>query len=193
MILIIDNYDSFTYNLVQCIGELGLRVKVLRNNMVSIQDIKALSPKSIIISPGPGSPDESGICMEIINLFSTTIPILGVCLGHQIIAQMSGANIVRAPVPIHGKTSLIYHNSKGLFRNITNPFPATRYHSLAVEPINIPYSLITTAWSDQGIIMGCEDTRYPLLTGIQFHPESLWTTEGKNILLNFLQLDLELK
>ena len=186
MILIIDNYDSFTYNLVQYIGELGLTVKVVRNNLTNIQKIKDLSPKAIIISPGPGSPDESGICMEIINLFSPTIPILGVCLGHQIIAQMSGANIVRAPVPIHGKTSLIYHNNKGLFENITNPFPATRYHSLAIEPVNLPKNLIATAWSDQGIIMGCEDKRYPSLTGIQFHPESLWTAEGKNLLLNFL-------
>ena len=187
MILIIDNYDSFTYNLVQCIGELGLTVKVIRNNITKIQDIQALSPKAIIISPGPGSPNESGICMEIINLFSPTIPILGVCLGHQIIAQMSGANIVRAPVPIHGKTSLIYHNNKGLFENIANPFTATRYHSLAIEPMKLPKNLIATAWSEQGIIMGCEDKRYPLLTGIQFHPESLWTAEGKNILLNFLK------
>nr|YP_009628542.1 anthranilate synthase component II [Acrochaetium secundatum]QBX88325.1 anthranilate synthase component II [Acrochaetium secundatum] len=190
MILIIDNYDSFTYNLVQYIGELGLKVKVVRNNIVSLQEIQTLSPKSIIISPGPGSPGQSGICIEVIKLFSAKVPILGVCLGHQIIAQMSGANIVRAPVPIHGKTSLIYHNGKGLFKNITNPFTATRYHSLAIEPVNLPYNLITTAWSDQGVIMGCGDTRYPLLTGIQFHPESLWTTEGKNILLNFLKLDL---
>ncbi len=189
MILIIDNYDSFTYNLLQSIGKLGMAVQVVRNNTITIKEIQKLAPKCIIISPGPGSPNESGISTEVINLFAHTIPILGVCLGHQIIAQISGAQITRAPVPIHGKTSLIYHNSQGLFRNIANPFVATRYHSLAIQPLSLPVNLVATAWTDQGIIMACQHKEYPLLQGIQFHPESLWTIQGVNILLNFLESD----
>lgn len=193
MILIIDNYDSFTYNLVQCIGELGFHMKVVRNNSITISEIQYLSPSAIIISPGPGSPDESGISLEVISVFSKTVPILGVCLGHQSIAKILGAQIVRAPIPIHGKTSLIYHDNKGLFYNITNPFVATRYHSLTIYPCDIPDNLVVTAWSEKGVIMGCEDKRYPLLKGIQFHPESLWTMEGRQIVLNFLNINLKVK
>jgi anthranilate synthase component II len=191
MILVIDNYDSFTYNLVQCIGELDLQVKVVRNNNITINEIKDISPSSIIISPGPGSPDKSGISLEVIRIFSQTIPILGVCLGHQSIAKIFGAQIMKSPIPIHGKTSLIYHDNKGLFSDIINPFIATRYHSLTICPNGIPDNLVITAWSDRGVIMACKHKKYPFLQGIQFHPESLWTMEGKKILLNFLRMNLK--
>jgi len=190
MILVIDNYDSFTYNLVQCIGELGLQFKVVRNNEITVDEIKYLSPSSIVISPGPGSPSESGISLEVIKIFSSSIPILGVCLGHQSIAHIFGAQIMRAQVPVHGKTSLIYHDNKGLFSGIVNPFIATRYHSLTICPDNIPPNLVVTAWSERGVIMACRHKRYPLLQGIQFHPESLWTMEGQTILINFLRTTL---
>jgi anthranilate synthase component II len=190
VILIIDNYDSFTYNLVQCIGNLGFEVNVARNNTISLEEVESFSPQAIIISPGPGTPNNSGVSLDIIKAFSKKIPILGVCLGHQSIGQFFGASIIHAPKPIHGKTSLIYHDSKGLFANISNPFIATRYHSLIVKQINIPLELAITAWTDRGIIMGCYHKNYPMLSGIQFHPESLWTTEGKQILSNFLEKSL---
>ena len=169
VILIIDNYDSFTYNIVQYVGDLGFISKVVRNDFFTIKQVKKLSPSHIIISPGPGLPHTAGISLHIIKHFAENIPILGVCLGHQSIGLIYGANIIHSSWPVHGKTSLIYHNRQGLFSNI-----------------NKPEQLKITAWTDNGIIMACEHKVYPLLKGIQFHPESLWTTQGKKILQNFL-------
>lgn len=193
MILIIDNYDSFTYNLVQYLGECGTEVKVIRNNLVTSQQINKLKPEAIIISPGPGSPGDSGASLEIIKHFAHIFPILGVCLGHQAIGHIYGASIVHAPLPIHGKTSLVYHNSKGLFANISNPFVAARYHSLIIDQREIPSQLSITAWSNKGVIMGCSHKDYPMLEGIQFHPESLWTIEGKQIVKNFVEMSRRIK
>jgi anthranilate synthase component II len=186
VILIIDNYDSFTYNIVQYVGDLGFISKVVRNDFFTIKQVKKLSPSHIIISPGPGLPHTSGISLNIIKHFAENIPILGICLGHQSIGLIYGANIIHSSWPVHGKTSLIYHNRQGLFSNINKPFVATRYHSLIISHYNLPEQLKITAWTDNGIIMACEHKVYPLLKGIQFHPESLWTTQGKKILQNFL-------
>jgi anthranilate synthase component II len=186
VILIIDNYDSFTYNIVQYVGDLGFISKVVRNDFFTIKHVKELSPSHIIISPGPGLPHTSGISLNIIKHFAENIPILGICLGHQSIGLIYGANIIHSSWPVHGKTSLIYHNRQGLFSNINKPFVATRYHSLIISHYNLPEQLKITAWTDNGIIMACEHKVYPLLKGIQFHPESLWTTQGKKILQNFL-------
>nr|YP_009628748.1 anthranilate synthase component II [Balbiania investiens]QBX88531.1 anthranilate synthase component II [Balbiania investiens] len=186
MILIIDNYDSFTYNLVQYIGTMGFKVEVLRNDAINLQVIKHLEPSHIIISPGPGYPDNSGISLHLIKYFAKNIPILGVCLGHQSIGHIYGAKIIHAPFPIHGKVSLIYHDGRGLFFDLKNPFAATRYHSLIIGQLNLPRELTITAWTSEGIIMGCQNSIYPKLYGIQFHPESLWTLEGRKLLSNFL-------
>jgi anthranilate synthase/aminodeoxychorismate synthase-like glutamine amidotransferase len=186
VILIIDNYDSFTYNLVQYVGDLGFISKVVRNDFFTIEQVKKLSPSHIIISPGPGLPYTAGISLPVIKYFAKNIPILGVCLGHQSIGLIYGAHIVHSPLPIHGKISLIYHNNEGLFFNMAKPFFATRYHSLIISQYNLPEQLKITAWTDDGLIMACEHKTYPLLKGIQFHPESLWTTQGKKILQNFL-------
>nr|YP_009314427.1 Anthranilate synthase component II [Liagoropsis maxima]SCW22681.1 Anthranilate synthase component II [Liagoropsis maxima] len=190
MILIIDNYDSFTYNLEQYIGELGISTKVVRNNAITIEQIKQISPTSIVISPGPGSPSDAGISSDLVYLLAKDIPILGVCLGHQTIASTFGSKIIHAPEPIHGKTSLIYHDGKGLFHSLSNPFVAARYHSLVIDPLAIPDELAITAWTNSGIIMGCQHKSYPHLQGIQFHPESLWTNEGKTLLRNFIECRL---
>jgi anthranilate synthase component II len=187
VILIIDNYDSFTYNLVQYIGTIGLKVKVLRNDAIGVEAIQSLNPSHIIISPGPGSPSDSGTSLEIIKFFGKNIPILGVCLGHQSIGYTYGAKITHAPKPIHGKTSLIYHDEQGLFYDLPNPFSAARYHSLIIGPLDLPRELKITAWTDEGIIMGCQNIIYPKLCGIQFHPESLWTLRGQQLLTNFLK------
>lgn len=186
MIILIDNYDSFTYNLVQCIGELGSQVKIIRNDEMHVQQILDLKPRAIIISPGPGSPKDAGISLNTIEILASNIPILGVCLGHQSIGHLFGCKIIRATVPVHGKTSLIYHDSKDLFAAISNPLVATRYHSLVIDNHYLPRDLIITAWTDQGIVMGCKHKKYPLVYGIQFHPESLWTDKGKIIIHNFL-------
>jgi anthranilate synthase component II len=186
VILIIDNYDSFTYNLVQYVGDLGFISRVVRNDSFTLEEVRLLNPSHIIISPGPGLPNSSGISLSIIKYFPKSIPILGVCLGHQSIGLIYGANINHAPIPIHGKTSLVYHNKKGLFSSIVNPFIATRYHSLIIDNCNLPPQLTITAWTDDGLIMACGHKLYPLLQGIQFHPESLWTVQGKRILQNFL-------
>nr|YP_009314838.1 Anthranilate synthase component II [Scinaia undulata]SCW23293.1 Anthranilate synthase component II [Scinaia undulata] len=187
MILIIDNYDSFTYNLAQCIGELGWAVRVVRNDEISVPQVKTLSPRAIVISPGPGLPTESGISLQLIKIFGSHVPILGVCLGHQGIASVFGSRIMHAPIPMHGKTSLVYHDGKGLFHNVSNPFIAARYHSLIVDHSKMPYDLMVTAWTDNGFVMACRHRRYSCLQGIQFHPESLWTSEGKQIIYNFLK------
>ncbi|MCM8780078.1 MAG: aminodeoxychorismate/anthranilate synthase component II [Candidatus Omnitrophica bacterium] len=187
MILVIDNYDSFTYNLVQYLGELGQDVRVARNDKISIEDIDKLKPKEIVISPGPGRPQDAGISCNVIESFAGKIPILGVCLGHQCLAYVYGGKIVRAKKLMHGKTSLIYHNKKGIFKGIPSPFQATRYHSLLVERKTLPKWLEITAWTKEKEIMGLRHRRYSLW-GVQFHPESILTKEGKKILNNFLSL-----
>jgi len=188
MILMIDNYDSFTYNLVQYFGELGADLKVYRNDVLSLQDIEKMNPEKIVISPGPGRPEHAGISVDIIKSFSGKIPILGVCLGHQAMGYAYGAQIVRAKKLMHGKTSLIEHDNKDLFRNIENPFEATRYHSLVIDQKTIPDCFaITARTEDDGEIMGIKHKKYSLW-GVQFHPESILTTAGKKLLGNFLAL-----
>ncbi|MCM8773678.1 MAG: aminodeoxychorismate/anthranilate synthase component II [Candidatus Omnitrophica bacterium] len=188
MVLVIDNYDSFTYNLVQYVEELGADTCVYRNDKITISQIEKINPERIIISPGPGRPDTlGGISCEVIAHFYKKVPILGVCLGHQCIGHFMGGKIVKAPKVMHGKVSLIYHNNKDIFRGIPNPFLATRYHSLVIERKNLPPNLIINAETDDGIIMGVKLKGYPLF-GVQFHPESILTSEGKAILKNFLYL-----
>ena len=187
MILMIDNYDSFTYNLVQYLGELGQAVEVYRNDALSIDDIKKLNPAKIVISPGPGRPEDAGISCDVIREFSGKIPILGVCLGHQAIGYVYGAKIVGAKKLMHGKTSKIYHNKKDIFKGIANPFLATRYHSLLVEKKSLPDCLEITASTAEDEIMGLKHKAYSVW-GVQFHPESILTKSGKQILDNFIKL-----
>lgn len=189
MILIIDNYDSFTYNLVQYIGELGVKIEVFRNDKITCEEIEKLSPAKIVISPGPCTPNEAGISLELIETFSGKIPILGVCLGHQSIGQAFGGEVVRAPHVVHGKTSWISHTGETIFKNLRNPFEATRYHSLIVKKESLPKCLQITAWTEDGIIMGLKHVDFPVW-GVQFHPESILTSEGKKLLGNFLKLDI---
>jgi len=184
MILVIDNYDSFTYNLVQYLGELGAEVTVRRNDEVSVEDVRALAPSHIVISPGPGDPDDGGISLDVIRTFHGTIPILGVCLGHQCIAAAFGGRVDRAPRLMHGKTSPVHHRQRGIFCDIPSPFTATRYHSLIVhEPL--PSCLEVIASTDEGEVMALSHTAAPTI-GLQFHPESILTEHGKAILQNFL-------
>ncbi len=182
----IDNYDSFTYNLVQYLGELGEEVKVFRNDKITIGKIKKLKPKRIVISPGPGRPEDAGISCAVIREFAGKIPTLGVCLGHQCLGFVYGGRIIGAGKLMHGKTSLIYHDRKTIFKGIPNPFEATRYHSLIVERKTLPKSLEIIAWTKEKEIMGLKHKIYPLW-GVQFHPESILTKVGKNILANFLK------
>jgi anthranilate synthase/aminodeoxychorismate synthase-like glutamine amidotransferase len=185
MILLIDNYDSFTYNLVQYLEELGARVMVIKNDQLSCDDIETIEPEGIVISPGPGNPDEAGICLEAIQRFTGRWPILGVCLGHQVIAQSFGADIIVNWRMMHGKVSAIHHDGQGVLREMKNPFDATRYHSLVVDPSSLPACLQVSAWSEEGEIMGIRHREYPV-EGVQFHPESILTENGKEIMLNFL-------
>lgn len=196
MILIIDNYDSFTYNLLQYIGEICLKnkdlyqeIKVFRNDKISISQIRKLNPRYIIISPGPCGPKQAGISISVIRNFYNKIPILGVCLGHQCIVEAFKGKIVKAKEVYHGKTSLIYHDGKTIYKNISNPFVATRYHSLVAEKNSLPKELEITSWTKDGIIMGVrlKDKNF-IVEGVQFHPESILTEVGKDILLNFLRL-----
>ena len=187
MILVIDNYDSFTYNLVQYLGELGADLKVFRNDKITLSEIKKLKPKKIVISPGPGKPKDAGISESVIRQFGKRIPILGVCLGHQAIGEVFGGHIVGAKKLMHGKTSAIQHNGEGLFKGIKNPFDATRYHSLLVERKSFPKVLSITAETKEKEIMGLQHKTYPIY-GVQFHPESILTVEGKKLLKNFLEL-----
>lgn len=188
MILMIDNYDSFTYNLVQYLGELGQDTRVFRNDKITINEIKKLkSLRRIVISPGPGRPENAGISCELIREFAGKIPILGVCLGHQAIGYVYGARIIGAKRLMHGKTSWIYHNKQTIFKGIVNPFEATRYHSLIVEKKSLPNSLEIIAWTEQNEIMGLKHKKFPLW-GVQFHPESILTKDGKKILANFLKV-----
>ncbi|MGH9431008.1 MAG: anthranilate synthase component II [Terriglobia bacterium] len=187
MILIIDNYDSFTYNLVQYLGELGAQVDVRRNDQTTLDEIEKLAPERIVISPGPRTPSEAGICLQVIERFSGNLPILGVCLGHQAIGQAFGGRVVRASQIMHGKTSPIIHDGKTLFSGLPNPFPATRYHSLIVERSSLPSCLEISATTSSGIIMGLRHKEWKV-EGVQFHPESVLTGAGKQLLHNFLEL-----
>jgi len=186
MILMIDNYDSFTFNLVQYLESLGKKVRVFRNDQLTLAQIKALKPERIVISPGPGGPEDAGISCAVIKEFAGVLPILGVCLGHQCLAYSFGGRIVRAKKLMHGKTSLIYHDGEGLFKGIPNPFTATRYHSLLVEKKSLPASLKITARTKEGEIMGLRHKKFNLY-GVQFHPESIMTSSGMDILANFLK------
>jgi anthranilate synthase/aminodeoxychorismate synthase-like glutamine amidotransferase len=187
VILIVDNYDSFTYNLVQYFGELGCAVMVKRNDAVSLDEISSLRPTHICISPGPGRPAQAGLSNDIVREFSAHVPLLGVCLGHQCIGEVFGGKIVAAPRLLHGKTSQIQHNGSGVFANLPNPFTATRYHSLIVSPDSVPDCLDVTAQTSEGEIMGLQHRDFPV-HGVQFHPESILTAEGKKLLANFVAL-----
>ncbi|HEU0000088.1 MAG TPA: aminodeoxychorismate/anthranilate synthase component II [Ktedonobacteraceae bacterium] len=185
MLLLIDNYDSFTYNLYQYLSELGAEVQVRRNDTVTLADIEAMQPAHIVISPGPCTPDEAGMSCSIIETFGSRIPTLGVCLGHQAIGQVYGGQVVRAPEPVHGKTSLIRHRGQGVFHALPQSFEANRYHSLIVERATLPAELEITAETADGLIMGLRHRTYPV-QGVQFHPESIMTPTGKDLLRNFL-------
>jgi anthranilate synthase component 2 len=188
MIVLIDNYDSFTFNLVQYFGDLGAPCEVYRNDKISVADVLALSPSGIVISPGPGNPDEAGICLDLIKVAGENdIPLFGVCLGHQSIGQVFGGNVVHAPQPMHGKISSIRHTNTGVFTGLPSPFPVTRYHSLIVDRATLPFCLEITAETDDGLIMGLQHKSKPI-HGVQFHPESIATAHGHDLLKNFVDL-----
>ncbi len=187
MLLMIDNYDSFTYNLVQYFGELGQELRVYRNNKITIPEIEEMKPERIVISPGPCTPKEAGISIDVIRHFTGKVPILGVCLGHQSIGEAFGGDVVRAPYLMHGKSSMIHHDGKTIFSGLPNPFEATRYHSLIIKRDTMPAVLEVSAWTDDGIIMGVRHRQHRL-EGVQFHPESILTNVGKDLLRNFLKL-----
>jgi anthranilate synthase/aminodeoxychorismate synthase-like glutamine amidotransferase len=189
-LLVIDNYDSFTFNLVQYLGEVGARCVVRRNDQITLDGIVELNPEAIVISPGPCTPNEAGISVECVRRFAGRYPILGVCLGHQAIGQAFGGRVVRAPYPVHGKTSEICHDGRGLYRGLPRPFRAARYHSLVVEEESLPGELAVSARNAEGLVMGLRHRRY-LVEGVQFHPESILTPLGKHILANFLALARE--
>ena len=184
-LLVIDNYDSFTYNLVQYLGELGAGPEVIRNDAAAIAEVAAVRPLGIVISPGPCTPAEAGICTELVRELGAETPILGVCLGHQCIGEVYGATVSKAAQLMHGKVSLIHHDGQSLFRELPSPFEATRYHSLVVERATVPATLRITAWTNDGIVMGLEHVAHPVF-GVQFHPESILTLQGKPLLANFI-------
>lgn len=187
MLLMIDNYDSFTYNLVQYLGELGQALKVYRNDKITIADIETMWPERIVISPGPGTPKEAGISVDVIKHFTGKIPILGVCLGHQSIGEAFGGDVIRTPYLMHGKTSMIQHDGRTIFGGLPNPFEATRYHSLIIKRETLPAVLEISAWTEEGVIMGVRHKQHKV-EGVQFHPESILTGAGKDLLRNFLRL-----
>ena len=193
MLLVLDNYDSFTFNLVQYLGELAddyplaSELRVERNDALSLEQIRQLNPAAILISPGPGDPNQSGVCLEVLRELSPTIPTLGVCLGHQSIAQVYGGTVVRAKHLMHGKTSPVFHGNQGVFEGLANPLTATRYHSLIAERASLPDCIEITAWLDDNMIMGLRHRDYPHLQGVQFHPESVLTQDGHKLLANFLR------
>jgi len=193
LIIVIDNYDSFTYNLVQYLGELGAdfpvaaEIQVYRNDQISLEQIRQLHPDGVVISPGPGRPEDTGISLDLIQQLGPSLPILGVCLGHQSIGQVFGGHVVSAPELMHGKTSLVFHTGVGVFQGLENPLTATRYHSLVIDRQTCPEELEITAWIEDGTIMGIRHRNYPHVEGVQFHPESVLTTSGKQLLKNFLK------
>jgi len=187
MLLMIDNYDSFTYNLVQYLGELGQDLKVYRNDRITIAEIEAMRPERIVISPGPCTPREAGVSVDVIRHFTGKVPILGVCLGHQSMGEAFGGDVIRAPYLMHGKTSMIHHDGRTIFEGLPNPFEATRYHSLIIKRETLPPVLEVSAWTDDGIIMGVRHRQHKV-EGVQFHPESILTGAGKDLLRNFLKL-----
>ncbi|WP_353929840.1 aminodeoxychorismate/anthranilate synthase component II [Okeanomitos corallinicola TIOX110] len=193
MIIVIDNYDSFTYNLVQYLGELAsdfpvaAELQVFRNDKITVEEIRALKPDAVVISPGPGRPEDAGISLDVIKKLGASLPILGVCLGHQSIGQVFGGKIVSAPELMHGKTSLVSHQGVGVFQGLENPVTATRYHSLVIDRDSCPEVLEITAWVEDGTIMGVRHRNYPHIQGVQFHPESVLTAAGKQLLRNFLE------
>ena len=192
MLLVLDNYDSFTFNLVQYLGELALdhpiaaQVRVERNDALSLEQIEALKPEAVLISPGPGTPADSGVCRAVIRELGPRVPLLGVCLGHQAIAEVFGGAVVRAPELMHGKTSAVHHQGQGVFAGLPQPFTATRYHSLIADRDSLPDCLEVTAWLEGGMVMGLRHREYPQLQGVQFHPESVLTQDGHRLLANFL-------
>jgi len=194
MFLVLDNYDSFTFNLVQYLGELAAEhplaadLRVERNDALSVEEIRALEPAAILISPGPGDPDQAGVCLEVLRQLGPTVPILGVCLGHQCLAQVFGGRVVRAAELMHGKTSPVHHSGQGLFAGLADPLTATRYHSLIAERSSLPDCLEVTAWLEDGTIMGLAHRSYRHLQGVQFHPESVLTQQGHRLLANFLEM-----
>ena len=185
-VLVIDNYDSFTYNLVQYLGELGAEVLVRRNDEVSTEEIPALHPDRIVVSPGPCTPNEAGVSLKVIEKAPEGVPVLGVCLGHQAIGQAYGGKVVRSKEPVHGKTARILHDGEGVYRELPQGFEATRYHSLVIEPESVPECLMVTSWTEDGVIMGVRHKELPV-EGVQFHPESVLTGSGKSLLKNFLE------
>jgi len=193
VIIVIDNYDSFTYNIVQYLGELATEfpvatdIRVFRNDKISVDEIRVLNPELVVISPGPGRPEDAGISLDLIEQLGSSLPILGVCLGHQSIGQVFGGKIVSAPELMHGKTSQVSHTGVGVFRGLENPLTATRYHSLVIERETCPDVLEITAWVEDGTIMGVRHRNYPHIQGVQFHPESVLTSSGKQLLRNFLE------
>ncbi len=188
MILLIDNYDSFTFNLVQFLGDLGVDCVVRRNDALSPQEVLEMQPEAVVLSPGPCTPNEAGICLDmVLAAAEAKLPLLGVCLGHQAIGQAFGGQVVRAPQPVHGKTSPVFHDNTDVFEGLPNPFTATRYHSLIVQRASLPDTLVPTAWTEDGIIMGLRHAELPVY-GVQFHPESIATSHGHDILRNFLRL-----
>jgi len=188
MILMIDNYDSFTYNIVQYLGEWDAEVEVYRNNKITVDEIRELDPKGIVISPGPCRPDDAGISMKVVAEFADDIPILGVCLGHQSIVQDYGGKIIQMDKVMHGKTSMVHHDGKTIFKGLENPFEATRYHSLIVDRASLPDCFEISAWTEKDEIMGVRHKKHAFVEGVQFHPESILTTCGKALLKNFLDL-----
>ncbi|WP_026019633.1 anthranilate synthase component II [Komagataeibacter europaeus] len=187
MILLIDNYDSFTFNLVHYLGDLGETCEVYRNDAISVDDALALKPEAIVISPGPCSPNEAGICCDLIAAAAGKVPVFGVCLGHQAIGQVFGGRVVRSPVPMHGKVSPVYHDGTDIFAGLPDPFNATRYHSLTVDPDSLPDTLVATAHTSDGVIMGLRHATLPIF-GVQFHPESIASEYGHEIMANFLSI-----
>lgn len=186
VVLVIDNYDSFTYNLVQYLGELGAQVVVQRNNEITLEDITTLDPLAAVLSPGPGTPGDAGICKDLLQELGPTLPTLGVCLGHQSLGEAYGGRVQRAPQVMHGKVSRVFHQEQSVFRGIPSPFLATRYNSLLVDRDSLPNELEVTAWTDDGIVMGLRHRQHPL-AGVQFHPEAILTEHGHQLLTNFLQ------
>jgi anthranilate synthase component II len=186
-ILVLDNYDSFVYNLVQYLGELGAEPVVHRHDDLAIEQILALDPDGVLVSPGPGRPEDAGVSNEVIRRFAGVRPVLGVCLGHQCLGQVYGGDVVRAPQVMHGKTSVVHHDGEGVFAGLPNPFEATRYHSLVVAPESVPDALVVTAWTDDGIVMGLRHRQHPSTEGVQFHPESILTAGGHDLIANWLR------